>query len=198
MPVIYLASRSPRRRDILNEMRVSHQVLELPAVAGPDEPRLPGEPPPDYVRRTAREKAERGRAALLAQALKPLPVLAADTTVVLGDDILGKPANRNEAVHMLERLSGGRHEVLSALALAVGDRLYEDISVTQVWFRPLSSEDIQRYCDTGEPYDKAGAYGIQGLAGVFVERIDGSHTGVMGLPIFETARILRHAGVALP
>lgn len=198
MTAIYLASRSPRRREILAQLRVPHEVL-LPARAqGPDEPVLPGEAPAAYVRRTAREKAELGLATLRKRGLTPRPVLAADTTVILDDEVLGKPADRAQAMHMLQRLSGRRHEVHTAVALALNDTLHEDVSVTEVWFRTLDERDIRRYCDSGEPYDKAGAYGIQGIAGVFVERIHGSHTGVMGLPMYETGRLLRHAGMLLP
>lgn len=197
MTAIYLASRSPRRRELLLQMRVPHEVLVLPATEI-DEPRLPGETPADYVSRTAREKAERGIVSIRKRGLAPRPVLAADTTVILGDDILGKPADRSEAVSMLQRLSGTRHEVRTALALAVNGELHQDVSITQVTFRTLGERDIDRYCDSGEPYDKAGAYGIQGLAGAFVEHIEGSYTGVMGLPLFETARLLEHAGILLP
>lgn len=198
MTAIYLASRSPRRRELLTLMGVAHEVLDLPATEE-DEPRLRGEPPAAYVRRTAREKAERGLTVLRERALPSLPVLAADTTVVLDDDVLGKPADRAQATAMLERLSGSRHEVHTALALADGrDVLHEDVSVTKVWFRRVTAREIDRYCDSGEPFDKAGAYGIQGLAGIFVERIDGSHTGVMGLPAFETARLLARIGIELP
>ncbi|GAA5235829.1 septum formation inhibitor Maf [Verticiella sediminum] len=198
MTAIYLASRSPRRRELLSHMRVPHDVLVLAATED-DEPRLPGESPADYVVRTAREKAQRGVVTIRKRGLAVRPVLAADTTVILGDDVLGKPADRDEAAAMLGRLSGTRHEVRTALALAALDgRLHEDVSITTVQFRPLSARDIARYCDSGEPYDKAGAYGIQGLAGIFVERIEGSYTGVMGLPLFETARLLNHVGITLP
>jgi len=197
MTAIYLASRSPRRRELLLQMRVPHEVLVL-AATDVDEPRLRGESPADYVVRTAREKAERGVVSVRKRGLSPRPILSADTTVILGDDILGKPADRDEAVHMLQRLSGVRHEVRTALALALDGNMREAVSITQVQFRELSDRDIQRYCDSGEPYDKAGGYGIQGLAGVFVERIEGSYTGVMGLPLYETAQLLTHAGILQP
>src|SRR5690606_38762363 len=197
MTAIYLASRSPRRHELLLQMRVPHEVLVL-AATDVDEPRLRGESPANYVIRTAREKAERGVVSVRKRGLSPRPILSADTTVILGDDILGKPADRDEAVHMLQRLSGVRHEVRTALALALDGNMREAVSITQVQFRELSDRDIQRYCDSGEPYDKAGGYGIQGLAGVFVERIEGSYTGVMGLPLYETAQLLTHAGILLP
>src|SRR5690606_13148686 len=173
MTAIYLASRSPRRHELLLQIRVPHEVLVL-AATDVDEPRLPGESPADYVVRTAREKAERGVVSVRKRGLAPRPILSADTTVILGDDILGKPTDRDDAVRMLRRLSGTRHEVRTALALAMDAVVHEDVSVTQVQFRELSDRDIQRYCDSGEPYDKAGGYGIQGLAGLFVERIEGS------------------------
>ncbi len=213
MPAIYLASRSPRRHELLTQMRVTHEVMVPPSPPGEDEPRLPGESPAQYVERTARDKAQRGVQYIQELNLPPKPVLAADTTVILGEDILGKPATLDEATSMLERLSGNCHEVRTALALADGRKrpatpghsaldgepaLYEDVSITRVWFKPLSARDIQQYCASSEPYDKAGGYGIQGLAGVFVERIEGSFTGVIGLPLYETARLLRNVGILVP
>ena len=193
-PQIYLASASPRRHEILKQMGVPHTVLRLPAVAGEDEPRLPGEAPADYVVRTAREKAQRALAYLAETGpaqLPPRPVLAADTTVILQDDILGKPADEAEARDMLSRLSGAEHEVRSAVVLAEPGRTLEAVSVTTVRFAVLNPQDIAAYCASGEPMDKAGAYGIQGLAGLFVEHISGSYSGVMGLPVYETGRLLR-------
>ncbi|MDR4125679.1 Maf family protein [Yanghanlia caeni] len=193
-PRLYLASASPRRHEILTQLGVPHDVLKLPAVAGEDEPRLPGEPPADYVRRTARDKALRALAYLASPAgngFEPRPVLAADTTVILDDDILGKPVNVDDARRMLWRLSGREHEVRTAVVVATPERLLEDVSVTTVHFAKLNEADVDAYCASGEPMDKAGAYGIQGLAGLFVEHIAGSFTGVMGLPVFETGRLLR-------
>ncbi|NLC36985.1 MAG: septum formation protein Maf, partial [Alcaligenaceae bacterium] len=168
-PQIYLASASPRRHEILTQLGVPHSVLRLPPAAGEDEPRLPGESPAAYVERTAREKAERALVYLEQQdprRLPPRPVLAADTTVILQDDILGKPANTAEARAMLARLSGSEHEVRSAVVLAGHGRMLEAVSITTVRFAVLSPADIDAYCATGEPMDKAGAYGIQGLAGL--------------------------------
>src|SRR5690606_31293699 len=193
-PRLYLASASPRRHEILTQLGVPHDVLKLPAVAGEDEPRLPGEPPADYVRRTARDKALRALAYLASPAgsgFEPRPVLASDTTVILDDDILGKPVNVDDARRMLWRFSGREHEVRTAVVVATPERLLEDVSVTTVHFAKLNEADIDAYCASGEPMDKAGAYGIQGLAGLFVEHIAGSFTGVMGLPVFETGRLLR-------
>jgi septum formation protein len=192
MTVIYLASRSPRRRELLTQLGVAHDVLLFaPAAPGvDDEPQLPGEAAADYVRRTARDKAWQG-ARVLAQRQLPLrPVLAADTTVILNGQVLGKPRDRDDALSMLRRLSGATHQVHTALALVDGDRLREDVSITDVVFDTLSDAQIAAYCDSGDPYDKAGAYGIQSGAGRFVSRIAGSFTGVMGLPLFETARLL--------
>jgi septum formation protein len=197
-PRLYLASASPRRRELLTQIGVAHEVLSVPAPPGEDEPRHAGEAAADYVRRTAREKAERGDRHMREQALARLPVLAADTTVILEADVLGKPVDRDDAIRILRRLSGVRHYVHTAVALVVEGILHEAVSITEVRMRPLTQEHIERYCDSGEPYGKAGAYGIQGLAGTFVTHIAGSYTGVMGLPLYETAMLLRHAGIALP
>jgi len=193
-PEIYLASASPRRHEILSQLGVPHEVLRLPPVAGEDEPRLPGESPAEYVLRTAKDKAHRALAYLgrpEAGHLPPRPVLAADTTVILHDEILGKPADVEEARSMLGRLSGTEHEVRTAVVLAEPGRMEEAVSITSVRFAKLSSADIEAYCASGEPMDKAGAYGIQGLAGLFVEHISGSYSGVMGLPVYETGQLLR-------
>ncbi|MEB6664477.1 Maf-like protein [Achromobacter ruhlandii] len=195
---LYLASASPRRRELLTQIGLAHDVLRVPAPPGEDEPQHPGESAADYVQRTARDKAERGRDWLRAQALPALPLLAADTTVILDGQVLGKPADRDDAIRILQALSGQTHQVHTAVALWTGDRLLEAVSITQVQMRPLQPDEIARYCDSGEPYGKAGAYGIQGLAGTFIARIDGSYTGVMGLPLFETANLLRAAGIAIP
>jgi len=193
-PRIHLASASPRRHEILTQLGIPHDVLRLPAVAGEDEPRMPGESPADYVKRTARDKALRALDFLASPAgapFEPRPVLAADTTVILEDDILGKPADIEEARDMLSRLSGREHEVRTAVVVTTPQRLLEAVSVTTVSFAVLSPDDIAAYCASGEPMDKAGAYGIQGLAGLFIEHISGSYTGVMGLPVHETGRLLR-------
>ncbi|MFY3460836.1 Maf family protein [Achromobacter xylosoxidans] len=195
---LYLASASPRRRELLTQIGLPHEVLRVPAPPGEDEPQHPGESAADYVRRTARDKAERGRDWLRAQSLPIMPLLAADTTVILAGQVLGKPADRDDAIRILQTLSGQTHQVHTAVALWSGERLLESVSITEVQMRPLQADEIARYCDSGEPYGKAGAYGIQGLAGTFIARIDGSYTGVMGLPLFETANLLRAAGIAIP
>lgn len=131
-------------------------------------------------------------------ALPELPLLAADTTVILNGAVLGKPADREDAFRILRALSGSVHEVHTAVAVCAGGQLLEAVSITQVQMRELGDDEIGRYCDSGEPYGKAGAYGIQGLAGAFISHISGSYTGVMGLPLFETANLLRTAGIHVP
>ena len=200
-PKIYLASASPRRHEILTQLGVPHDILRLPPVAGEDEPRLPGESPADYVLRTARDKALRALEYLGSpegKVFAPRPVLTADTTVIMDDDVLGKPVDVEDARRMLRRLSGREHEVRTAVVVAVPghsgsapEGVLEDVSITTVRFAELSDDDIDAYCASGEPMDKAGAYGIQGLAGLFVAHIAGSFTGVMGLPVYETGRLLR-------
>ena len=197
-PRLYLASASPRRRELLTQIGLAHEVLRVPAPPGEDEPQHPGERAADYVQRTARDKALRGRDWMRAQALPELPLLAADTTVILAGEVLGKPADRDDAIRILRALSGTAHKVHTAVAVWSGHRLLEAVSITHVQMRALQEDEIGRYCDSGEPFGKAGAYGIQGLAGTFVSRIDGSYTGVMGLPLFETANLLREAGIQVP
>lgn len=198
VPRLYLASASPRRRELLMQIGLAHTVLRVPAPPGDDEPQHPGEAPADYVRRTARDKAERGRLWLAQQPLPPLPLLAADTTVILQDRVLGKPADRGDAIRMLTRLSGATHQVHTAVALWHDGQLHEAVSISEVRMRELDAGDIARYCDSGEPYGKAGAYGIQGLAGSFIAHLSGSYTGVMGLPVFDTANLLRRVGIMVP
>ena len=135
---------------------------------------------------------------MTSQELAPLPLLAADTTVILQGDVLGKPIDREHAIDMLSRLSGTTHQVHTAVALWHDGQLHQDVSVSQVRMRHLDADDIARYCDSGEPFGKAGAYGIQGLAGTFIAHLSGSYTGVMGLPVFETAQLLRRVGILLP
>ncbi|WP_088139478.1 Maf family protein [Achromobacter xylosoxidans] len=195
---LYLASASPRRRELLAQIGLAHEVLLVPAPPGEDEPQHPGESAADYVQRTARDKALRGRDWMLGRDLPQLPLLAADTTVILAGAVLGKPADRDDAMRILHALSGSAHEVHTAVAVWTGDRLLETVSITEVRMRELADAEIGRYCDSGEPYGKAGAYGIQGLAGTFISHIAGSYTGVMGLPLFETANLLRAAGIPVP
>jgi septum formation protein len=196
---IYLASKSPRRRELLRQVGVEFELLSLRSDPGrgPDvsEAERPGEAPEDYVARVAREKGEHAWKILALRRMPLRPVLSADTTVTIDGEILGKPANAAEAAAMLERLSGRTHQVLTSVALHHIDLTEQITQVSNVRFTTLSPADIKAYCATPEPYDKAGAYGIQGLAALFIEHIEGSHSGIMGLPVFETARLLRKAGV---
>ena len=192
-PHLYLASQSPRRQQLLTQMGVSFEVL-LPAdtqAAEDLEQVLPGEKPLAYVQRVTLLKLKAAKLQL-QQAQQPVhPVLCADTTVVLGHDILGKPANALEAQAMLSRLSGQTHQVFTALALSDGRRIHKTVSRSKVTFAPLSEADIAAYVASGEPMGKAGAYGIQGLAACFIKSIQGSYSGIMGLPVYETHQLLR-------
>jgi septum formation protein len=199
IPKIYLASQSPRRRQLLQQISVEFGILLLrgqgPRGADVSEEVHPGESPSDYVARVTREKASVGQQVMNARRLPPLPILAADTTVVLDGKILGKPADTNEAVEMLQSLSGRTHQVLTAVAIQHLDQLWQTTQVSEVTFAPLTQDMMSTYCATSEPYDKAGGYGIQGTAAIFIEHIVGSYSGIMGLPLFETAQLLRQAGV---
>jgi len=199
---IYLASKSPRRRELLRQIGVEFELLMLrnDPLRGPDVTEFvhPGEAAADYVARVANEKADSAWYMVQNRRLTPRPVLAADTTVTIDGAILGKPATPAEAFEMLERLSGRTHEVLTSIAVRHKDMAEQITQVSHVRFATLSPASIRAYCATPEPYDKAGGYGIQGLAALFVEHIEGSHSGIMGLPLYETARLLRKAGVPLP
>jgi len=190
-PKIYLASRSPRRGELLRQIGVEFEVLPSDV----DESVLPDEAPEHYVLRLAREKALVCARRLAAGDVPIYPVLAADTTVCADGMILGKPENDADAAAMLRRMSDRWHTVHTAVALAAGDRIETLLSSTQVEVSPLSEADIAAYIASGEPRDKAGAYGIQGLAGAFIRRIEGSYSGVMGLPLFETAQLLKKFGL---
>ena len=182
-PKLYLASTSPRRREILAALGIPFEVLAVDT----DESPIEGESPEAMVLRLATAKA--------AAASEAGFVLGADTVVVLGDRILGKPRDAEDAIDMLLALSGRRHQVLTGVALRTPDGSRAVVSVTDVRFRKIRRDEAQRYWQSGEPRDKAGAYGIQGLGGVFVETIDGSYSGVMGLPVFETVELLNAAGI---
>lgn len=193
--MIYLASQSPRRRQLLAQLGIAHELLlpddldaaeALEAVRG-------GEAPAAYVRRVTRLKLAHAVRARQARGLPAAPVLCADTTVALGARILGKPAHAQEAADMLRALSGGTHRVLTAVAVQAGDAVHEALSASRVRFAPLAEGDIAAYLATGEWQGKAGAYAIQGHAAAFVAHISGSYSGIMGLPLFETARLLRAA-----
>ena len=189
MPMIYLASSSPRRAELLGQIGVDFTVLKVDA----DESLDPGEPAEDYVLRMARAKAGAG-AAMLASGQADIRVLGADTTILLDGDIMGKPADRADCRRMLERLSGRRHLVLTAVALATPAGIDQRLSRSEVGFRSLTTTEIEAYCAGAEPMDKAGGYAIQGLAAAFVTRLDGSYSGVMGLPLAETAQLLAQVG----
>ena len=197
---IYLASQSPRRRELLKQIGVSFDVLPLRAVAGRTEViEIPhaGEAALDFVQRMATEKAACGWRAVDLRHLLRFPVLGADTVVELDDAILGKPADRQDAGATLKRLSGRQHWVHTAVAMRHEERLELRLSSSQVRFSPLDAAAIARYLETGEYLGKAGAYAIQGRAGAFIEHIDGSYSGVMGLPLYETAVLLRTFGLTV-
>ena len=198
MQTIWLASKSPRRAELLQGMGVPFEVLQFTDAAGAqyevDESVHPGEPPRDYVRRVALDKALHALSYMRDRQLVARPLLSADTTVALGDRILGKPADAAEAREMLGALSGQVHEVLTAVVVIDGHDIRQMLSVSRVHFMPLSVETIDRYIASGEPFDKAGAYGIQGHAGTFVADMQGSFTGIMGLPVYETACLLEPCG----
>ena len=193
---IYLASRSPRRRELLAQFGVPfHLLMFRSGAAGEvnEDPRE-GEAPRDYVLRVAGEKARTGWTRVLQRRLPRAPVLAADTTVTLEGRIFGKPADAGDAERMLVALSGRRHEVLTAVALAFEERLETALCASQVRFRDLTLQEIRGYVASGECDDKAGAYAIQGRAAMFAVEIHGSHSGIVGLPLFETARLLESLG----
>ncbi|WP_411832577.1 Maf family protein [Pseudoxanthomonas mexicana] len=187
--MLYLASQSPRRAELLTRLGCRFGTLELDL----PEHRQPGEPAADYVSRVAREKA--GAGLLRVVATPGAVVLGADTEVVLDDEVFGKPADADDAAAMLLRLSGRTHEVISVVWLVSAERELHALSRSRVTFMPLDEDDIAGYLATGEAMGKAGAYGIQGHAEQFVSRLDGSYSGVMGLPLHETARLLKAFGV---
>lgn len=195
---IYLASRSPRRRELLHQIGVPFDTLLFrtgPRADGEvDETPLAGESAVDYVERVARAKAEHGWNLVALRRLVPQPVLSADTTLEMEGQIIGKPADEADAMAILRRLSGHTHRVLTGVAMYFQGRMEYVLNVSEVRFRNLEEEEIRHYVMTGEPMDKAGAYGIQGRAGMFVEHLAGSYTGVMGLPVCETAQLLKRFG----
>jgi len=210
---LYLASGSPRRHEILNQLLIPHQVLHVPPQEGDDEPQFHGEPADQYVRRTARDKvthavkwlAKKNTSAETNMLNKPstpaapdtLPndviILCADTVVILDGTVLGKPLDYEDAARTLSRLSGRTHQVHTAVAVQRADALFESVSVSHVHFKALTMAEINTYCNIGDGMGKAGAYGIQGPAAAFVMRLSGSYTGVMGLPAYETVDLLKAA-----
>ena len=195
---IYLASRSPRRRELLQQIGVQFDLLLFRADLRHDpdvlEDTISGEPPEAYVCRVARAKVSHGVRLAKERGLVTRPVLSADTTLDLDGEIIGKPRDQADAATTLQRLSGRTHFVLTAVAIANEQRVEHALSVSEVTFRHLQEEEILRYVRTGEPMDKAGAYGIQGRAAMFVESIRGSHSGIVGLPLCETTLLLRQFG----
>ena len=195
MKIIYLASKSPRRRELLRQAGIHFELLPLRAYPldrrDVDETPLPREAPADYVMRIARLKAEAAVRMMTTRHLPPRLVLTADTTVALDGEILGKPADAAEAASMLKKLSGRTHEVLTAVALTNMSEVKEALSRSEVTFRQLDESEIRQYVATGEPLDKAGAYAIQGRAAMFISHLSGSYSGVMGLPLLETAQLIK-------
>ena len=193
---VYLASQSPRRRQLLDQIGVAHELL-LP---GPEadaeslEAELPGELAHAYVQRVTRLKLDAAVQRWRARGLPPAPILCADTTVTLDERILGKPADAAHALQMLAQLSGQTHTVLTAVVVQQGAQRWQALSVSSVRFMALSEAQMTAYVASGEPFGKAGAYGIQGRAAAYIEHMTGSYSGIMGLPMYETAQLLRAAG----
>ena len=196
---VYLASQSPRRAQLLEQLGVVHRPLLADAAEDVEqlEAERSGELPADYVRRVTLAKLLQARRRLARRGLPEAPILCADTTVAVGRRILGKPGDADEAAATLRRLSGRTHRVLTAVALSAGRDTLLEMSVSRVHMAELSESSIQRYVDSGEPYGKAGAYAVQGRIAAWIERIEGSYSGIMGLPLFETARLLAQARVRL-
>ncbi|MDB5727072.1 MAG: septum formation inhibitor Maf [Noviherbaspirillum sp.] len=196
---IYLASKSPRRRELLRQIGIEFELLLLrdQSPRGPEvnEDVHPGERAEDYVARVTREKAEYAAKTMMWRRLPMRTILAADTTVVIDGRILGKPTDVDQAIEMLTLLSGNTHQVLTSVAVHRDGEIWQTTQTSEVTFAPLPEQTIRAYCATSEPYDKAGGYAIQGLAAVFIKSIAGSYSGIMGLPLHETAALLKQAGV---
>jgi septum formation protein len=195
---LYLASRSPRRRELLHQIGIDFDTVVfrdgMRADSETDETPMPGESPVDYVERVTRAKAMHGLKIVEERRLPTRPVLAADTTLELDGEIIGKPVDMADAAAILRRLSGRTHRVLTGVAIDHLRRTEYILSTSEVRFRQIDDEEIRHYVISGEPMDKAGAYGIQGRAGLFVEHISGSYSGVMGLPVCETGELLKKLG----
>lgn len=200
-PVLYLASKSPRRQQLLRQLDVEFEALLLREASGRDrdvlEVALDAEPASHYVERMARTKAQVGWQRMQNRKLAERPVMGADTEVVLDGEVFGKPRDANDAARMLKRLAGRTHQVMTAVALRFGEHTEVEVSISRVTLRRLGAAEIERYVATGEPFDKAGAYGVQGRAAAFVSRLEGSYTGVVGLPLYETAAVLARIGVCV-
>lgn len=202
--ILYLASASPRRHELLNQIGVAHEILHVPSPPGEDEPRYATESPLEYVQRTAQDKANRAQEWISQQSInvsqsgKQTIILTADTTVALGNLVLGKPKDVKHASDILQLLSGKTHTVYTAVVLSQSISetnrkwsQWQSLSATQVSFAEMTEQTIEEYIATGEPFGKAGAYGIQGHAAKFISRIEGSYSGVMGLPLFETTELMK-------
>ncbi|HEX4857646.1 MAG TPA: Maf family protein [Usitatibacteraceae bacterium] len=198
--IIYLASKSPRRRELLKQVGI-HFELMLTREKAPrcdvDEAPLPEETPHQYVQRVVRLKAECAVKAMRERRLPPRPLLTADTTVTIDGRILGKPLDRVDALAMLALLSGNTHQVLTAVAVSDTTRTEQILTTSFVTFDRLGDDEMKRYVDSGEPMDKAGGYAVQGMAARFISKLSGSYSGVMGLPLYETVKLLRQFGVPL-
>jgi septum formation protein len=196
MSVIYLASQSPRRRQLLEQLGVKHELLLPDANEDSEglEAVLPGEAPAAYVKRVTRLKLDAADERLKRRGLTPAPILCSDTTVALGRTIYGKPADAKDAARMLRELSGATHRVLTAVAIGSGRKRVEALSDSRVTFAAMTSAQIRGYVETGEPMGKAGAYAVQGRAAAYISHIAGSYSGIMGLPMHETAQLLRAFG----
>ncbi|MFZ6772721.1 Maf family protein [Undibacterium sp. SXout7W] len=199
---IYLASKSPRRRELLHQINIQFDLILLRDAAprGPDvsEIVLPDELPEAYVSRVTQEKADMAWNIMQMRKLPARPILSADTSVIIDQQILGKPADHQQAMHMLSLLTGRTHQVLTSLAVRHADGLHTITQKSEVTFDRLDQAQMKAYCDSSEPYDKAGGYGIQGAAARFISHISGSYSGIMGLPLFETCQLLRQAGIFIP
>ena len=198
-PVLYLASRSPRRQSLLAQLGIEFETLRLREAIGRErdvvEVALEQESPHAYVERIARAKAEVGWQRMQDRKLAERPVLGADTEVVLDGEIFGKPRDADDAERMLRRLSGRTHQVLTAVAIRHRDTFAVDVSSSRVTLRRLGASEMERYSRSGEPLDKAGAYAIQGVASAFIARIEGSYSGIVGLPLYETSMLLARVGM---
>lgn len=196
---IYLASTSLRRRELLRQIGIEFEILQLRdyTARGKDvsETVYPDEFPEDYVARVSGEKASFAWQMMQKRRIPTRPVLAADTTVVIDGKILGKPAGTADAIEMMRQLSGRSHQVMTSVALHHNEQLWQLTQISEVTFADLSEQTIASYCATHEPYDKAGGYGIQGMAATFIRHIAGSYSGIMGLPLFETTQLLQEAGI---
>ena len=201
-PSVYLASKSPRRQALLRQIDVEFDELLVREASGRrrDIVEVPhkGEAALEYVKRIARTKASVGWQRMIRRRLPPRPVLAADTEVVIDGTVLGKPGDAANAIAMLESLSGRTHDVLTAVAVRWHAHIVLVVSSSRVSFRELTRHEVEHYVGTGEPFDKAGGYGIQGRAAAFIRHLEGSYSGVMGLPLFETTEILRKIGYHVP